>query len=338
VKRSVAIAWLASLGGASAGCNALLDNAEHEMAGDASFGTSVDAGHRDGSLEADDAGLDEANAPAGDDDGAIADGASSVDGTILGDSGADALPPVDAAVDASGVDGAAADAAPTGVPCSTRNPAPLFCDDFDQGTSNNLWGSIHTNEGSVVVNGADSVSSPHSMLVTVNADADPNVLDVAGIKTLPTNSTSGKCTLAFDLKIDAGATTSGAVAVLGAIELNGASAVWDLELEVSYQSAASAFGLVLLEITPQVSHAATQTIPMGTWARVEMSIVLPPAADGSASASLVLNGKTVVNTTVHVLASALPSGPLAAYVGTNFATRASGGWSIRYDDVTFDLR
>jgi hypothetical protein len=221
--------------------------------------------------------------------------------------------------------------------CASLNPAPAFCDDFDEGTANNLWDVVDQNEGTLVINGGEFVSAPGSMLATINGGADPNMLDVAGFKSIPSSSSPATCTLAFDMRVDAAASSAGAWATLGAIEVNDDTAAWDLELWLSYV-APSSFAVGIMEIPPQVLHEAAVRIPMNTWSRFSFAIALPPASDGSAAASLTVNGATAVSTTVHVLGGSRPTKKPAAYVGANYATATSGGWVVRYDDVTFDLR
>src|SRR5262249_34531915 len=74
---------------------------------------------------------------------------------------------------------------PTGS-CAGLGSTPLFCDDFDESTALAApWDQLTTTGGSEAVNSASSVSSPHSMLVTVNSNQSDNSIDLAGYKSFP---------------------------------------------------------------------------------------------------------------------------------------------------------
>jgi hypothetical protein len=172
--------------------------------------------------------------------------------------------------------------------------------------------------------------------VDVTANAAANNVDVAGYKSLPAKQgVAGTVTLAFDVRIDAGDTSSASDALLGSIQLWNGSATWDLELEVSYDSAATAYAASLSEDTPYVSHATSKTIPTGAWTHVSMTIVLPTGSGGATTATLSIGGSLAISTTVHVSTSTpIPE----AILGFGYATPAAGGWSVRYDNVTLDER
>jgi hypothetical protein len=236
----------------------------------------------------------------------------------------------------SGKDSAAEASPPPN--CASLSPAPFFCDDFDANTDNGLWDPVHQTGGTVVVNSTEYISPFNSMLVTVNGNADPSTLEAEAFKSLPGGVMTGTCALGFALRIDAADTSSASSAVVAAIQLHGATTQWDLELEVYYSQTASAFTVGITEIPQEVVHPATVTFPLGTWVNALMTIALPPAPDGSATAKLTLNGSTALSATVHVLAGAQPTSSPTAVVGTNYATATSGGWALRYDNVTFDMK
>ena len=84
-----------------------------------------------------------------------------------------------------------------------------------------------------------------------------------------------------------------------------------------------------------IQHPVTAHLPMATWTRVTLTIVLPTGAGGATNATMAFNGTTVLSATVHVSTSdPIPE----ILIGTTFATPTAGGWSIAYDNVTFDER
>jgi hypothetical protein len=158
---------------------------------------------------------------------------------------------------------------------------------------------------------------------------------VAGYKSFTAKQgIAGTATATFDIRVDAADTSSASDAILGAIQLWNGSATWDLELEVFYASATGDFTVSMSEDgTSYVEHAATHNLPMATWTRVTLAIALPTGTGGATTATLAFNGTTVASATVHVSTSdPIPE----ILIGTTYATPTAGGWSVAYDNVTFD--
>ncbi len=286
---------------------------------------------------------------AGTDAPALTDGpgvdAAGPDALGTQDAGSDAGKP-DATTESDGgtsdsghFDGSNSDAATVGY-CASLSPAPDFCDDFDEGPANPAWDQVTGVGGAVAVDALQSVSPPDSMVSTVNAAQAEGSVDLAGYKSLPSKQgVAGTATLGFEIRIDAGDTTSAADAVLGAIQLYDGSALYDLELEVMYASA-STYAVSLTENSPSVPHATGATLALAKWTHVSLSVVLPAGNGGATTATMTIGGSNTFSTTVHVLsggkviASPIPE----ALVGPTFATPAAGGWVVRYDNVTFDVK
>lgn len=222
--------------------------------------------------------------------------------------------------------------------CASLSPAPLFCDDFDEGAAlASPWDQLSSTGGSEALSSASCVSSPDAMLVTVNPNASVNAIDLAGYKSFTSKQgASGTAMLTFELKINAADTSSASDVILGAIQLWNGSAYFDVELEAFYVSSSNDFKVSMSEYGSTgsyVQHFATSHVPLGAWTKVAIGITLPAAAGGSAPATLSLNGSNVVSVTVDVTTSdPIPE----ILVGTTYATPTSGGWSIAYDNVTFD--
>ncbi len=99
--------------------------------------------------------------------------------------------------------------------------------------------------------------------------------------------------------------------------------------------AGGAFNVLLTEDASgnEVTHAASQTLPMHAWTRVAIGITLPVGTNGATPATLSFNGTEVVNARVHRwVRDPIPE----ILVGVTFATPTAGGWAVRYDDVTFE--
>jgi hypothetical protein len=175
------------------------------------------------------------------------------------------------------------------------------------------------------------------MLVTVNPNQPDNSIDLAGYKSFPAKQgVAGTATLTFEIAIDAADKSSNSDVILGAIQLWNGSAYYDVELEAFYQSATNDFKVSMSEYgstNTYVQHFVSPHIPLGVWTKVAIGITLPAAGNGSAPATLAINGVNAASVTVHVTTN----NPIPEIlVGTTFATPTSGGWSIAYDNVTFD--
>jgi hypothetical protein len=338
-RRSGGLAIAASLAAGLAGCSLAL-SLDSLTGGDAGGGpggsgddaamapdvTVTDTGSVDAPVMADGAGVDV------------------VDETAPTEAGPDAHEKEDASSDASKPDAATkpdagkSDAATVGY-CASLSPAPDFCDDFDEGAANPAWDQVTSLGGAVAVDAAESVSAPDSMVSTVDANQAEGSVDLAGYKSLTSKQgVAGTATLDFEIRIDAGDISSAADAVLGAIQLYDGNALYDLELEVSYASA-STYAVSLTEDSPSVPHATGATLALGAWTHVTLSVVLPAGNGGATTATMTIDGSSTLSTTVHVLSGghAIANPIPEALVGPTFATPAAGGWSVRYDNVTFDV-
>jgi hypothetical protein len=278
----------------------------------------------------------------GADSGVATDGPASSEGAASeggsqDSSAPDARTPVDSGKPPD--DSGKVDAPPPLGFCASQSPAPLFCDDFDEGASNPAWDQVTGTGGTVAVNALESVSAPDSMVSTVDANANENDVDLAGYKSLTAEQgVAGTVTLDFEIRIDAGDTSAAADAVLGAIQLYDGNALYDLELELMYRSATT-YAVSLTENAPYLEHATGATIALATWTHVTMSVVMPAGAAGATTGTLAVGGSTY-STTVHVTSggNSIVTPIPEALVGTTFATPAAGGWSVRYDNVTFDVK
>jgi len=242
--------------------------------------------------------------------------------------------------DASTTPESGVDAAPPPY-CSTVSPTLLYCNDFDQGALDPAWDQVTAVGGMATVAGGEWVSPSSSWQVAVNANANENTVDIAGYKSfLAKQGASGTCNLQLQLRVDTADTSSAADGIVASIQLWNGTDAWDLELELSYDSA-STFAVALTEESDYATHpVAGATITKGAWVSVGMTLILPAGAGGATTATLSLDGTKVLTTTVHVLSggAALPSPIPEILVGATYATPATSGWSVRYDNVTFDMQ
>jgi hypothetical protein len=184
------------------------------------------------------------------------------------------------------------------------------------------------------------------MLVTAEAPVTGNI-DLAGYKaftTLPKAGefTVGTFTLSFDLYVVAADTTRHSDAVLSAFEMIGTASDerWALQLEASYDAEAGG----ALDVSFSQNHtlgdgghsydpgpAVTQSLLLGTWTRVTMSAKTNDL--GTATVNLDFNGQQVSTGSATI---AFLDGIPEILVGLTYAAPSMQGWTVRYDDVTFD--
>jgi hypothetical protein len=341
--RSAALAVASALTLGLASCS-LVVPLDGITGGSAPDGGSADEGDAAvGDAAADASGSVDASAgESGTDAGVAADGPGPEGALVSDGSSLDARAPDDGSKpdDAAKPDDASKPDAPILGFCASLSPAPAFCDDFDEGAANPAWDQVTGLGGTVAVNALESVSAPDSMVSTVDANQSESSVDLAGYKSLPSKQgVAGTATLDFEIRIDAGDTSSAADAVLGAIQLYDGNELYDLELEVMYASASS-YAVSLTEDSPSVPHATGATITLATWTHVTLSVVLPAGNGGDTTATMTIAGTHTLSTTVHVLSGGNPiASPIPeALVGPTFATPAAGGWTVRYDNVTFDVK
>ncbi len=226
--------------------------------------------------------------------------------------------------------------------CASLDPAPLFCDDFDEDVLDAAalaapWTQLtQTGRDRGAERWTLHTSPPFAMLVTSNAGGSSDrSLRVSGLQE---RAYARAYALSFDLYI-AQADTSDARtsdAILGAIQLFDPvhSATWDLQLEVNYDAAANGLSVNLSEnekpggYTPHPISGGT--LPIGVWTRVGMVATIGGTNTGS-----IRFGTT--SATVPVTPAPVGGYP-EILVGGTFAEQSSQGWTVRYDNVTFDVQ
>ena len=193
--------------------------------------------------------------------------------------------------------------------------------------------------GSVVRKGGIVTSAPLAMLVTSNAGAA--AIDLCGYKAFKSAKTTGVLTLAFDLYVvqpDTTAATSDAV--LAAIELlDSTGSRWALELEVVYSSVLGGLAVSFSEnesfgkdaATTYTAHPAKGTLPIGAWTHVAME-----ASIGATAVATLRFGTQAV--AQPAITPDTVNGYPQILVGGTFAEKSAQGWTVRYDNVTFDVQ
>ena len=201
------------------------------------------------------------------------------------------------------------------------------------------WDKVTGTGGSVLRTGQLFTSPSLSMLVA--SEANQPSIDLCGYKSFTTSPSPGQeLVLAFDLYVVAADTvTASSDAILAAIELiDSQGDRWALQFEVSSGDAGT-LGVNLSENASQIGDAAKSVytphpvaapLPIGAWTRVTIGVTVGTQYSASLQFG---NTNFAVAVSPYVMAGALPE----ILVGGAFAERSPQGWSVGYDDVTFDL-
>jgi hypothetical protein len=234
------------------------------------------------------------------------------------------------------------DAAPTGY-CALLSPAPLFCDDFDEGALRPPWNQVTGMNATVSLSNATAVSTPNAMLVTTVAGSQS--VDGAGYKQFaPLTSAATTQKLDFDLRIEQGDQSNRSDAIVAAIQFyDSLNDVWDLQLEAYWDATTNKFTILLSEdgepgdggTNQYYSHTASAELAPNTWVHVtmELSMSSPLVAFGPATAKLSFDGTLIASASQLHIATTNPTPEIL--MGVTYVGSDNTGWTARYDDVTF---
>lgn len=226
--------------------------------------------------------------------------------------------------------------------CASLSPAPRFCDDFDESTSLSKWDSTGSVHGLNNVSSAQSTSPSQSVASSSVAVSTGQVVDVGLYKLFPALTGIPRVeTLSFDMYIDVIDSAHAALAVVGALAMrNTTGGLHELQFVVTLNN-----GKVVPTFpeytepgdggaTGYVAHGTTTTLSLKTWTRVtiELSMGNPNGGAGNA-ARLLFDG--VQAATIGVNLSVSNPAPQLV-LGLSYVSPPSDGWTVRYDNVTFD--
>jgi hypothetical protein len=82
-----------------------------------------------------------------------------------------------------------------------------------------------------------------------------------------------------------------------------------------------------------VPHVLPDTLPLGGWTQVQVSVTR--TGPTTASAHVAFGNTTEIDTPLQMT---VDGNELQISIGSFFETEPSGGWELRYDNVTLDVR
>jgi hypothetical protein len=177
-------------------------------------------------------------------------------------------------------------------------------------------------------------------MIAQSAIAASGAVDVAGYASFAlTGQSTFSGTIDVDFRVDR-ADGTGGLAVLAQIALLDGTGGGQYFLQVVADSnGASPLGCSVNEIyfasgttSMPVIHPVTQTIPIGAWTHLTLSIAAP-LAGGSGTETLALNGAQV---SMDAISVPVVSFTQTVGVGLTFVQTPSNGWTAVFDNVTFD--
>jgi hypothetical protein len=279
-------------------------------------------------------------------------GGDVVEGDAAGidEAGGDAAADVGGADDAGSLDGPAAtdgmlgpgDAGPLSY-CQSRNPAPLFCDDFDEDAASlSDWSYIHQITGNLALYRTAFTSPPASMIAQTHVVTGSNVqVDTAVYRSFSLSGQTFQGTIELDLRVDQVDSSTG-VAVLaqfGLTDGNG-NGLYFLQFVVN-ANGANPLSCHLNEdyfstttTGNPVAHDLTVTAPLKRWTHLKLSMAVP-FAGGAGTATVIVNGGPPSTTPIMV---AVQNFSQTIGVGLLYASTPSNGWTVVVDNVVFDAK
>ena len=243
---------------------------------------------------------------------AMADGGDATVDAVVNNGPADASPDADAAV--------------ADFRCTMFTPAPVFCSDFDMGTSVSVFGTpIIALGGAVTFDDTIFVSRSRSLRLTVPALAAGAGIARATIgRSFPIAAATSTIELRFDMHIDSADTDVSSTLFLS-------MAAWDLTLFVGTTSR-------LREGTPGdggLDYKSTDRTPpaLGRWVNASLTLALGP---GSSSATIAYDG--VTQSAVPLVAHAYRAASIRVDVGFSYVSAPDNGRDMHIDNLVVDMK
>lgn len=244
------------------------------------------------------------------------------------------------AVDASDASDAGADVGIDAPFCETLIPKPSFCSSFDGPSFLSGWADIPTSNVRVERNVMSFVSPPASLRVALARQNDAGVNGGVGVDFVAYQNKTFVMKVGFDVRVEAAA-PQGALAVIATpLLLASADGVpYILQLACRPLSDGSTVSIAVVEVKPatppSAEHRSTESLVVGKWSRIDLTIVIASAQTLGNSTKLVVDGRTAFE------------GPLLLPIGNGIPSASLGiatvdsdttAWSVAFDNATIDIR
>jgi hypothetical protein len=226
--------------------------------------------------------------------------------------------------------------------CLTRNPRPLFCSDFDEGSGQSDWSYSHMTRGTITADTEEFRSFPAAMKAQSDATQAGPVVNVAVYKAYSLVGQTFSGTVDMDLRVDQ-ADSGCAAAVIAQIGFsNGNSDYW-----IQFVVTSNGSGPLVCSINEVVSdgsftgHSLSNkaSLDLATWTHVRLTVTAPldGGDGGKGTAALAFDGMDVSQNGTPIPIT-VPSQRLEQTlgVGITWASIPSAGWTVVYDNVIFN--
>lgn len=243
-----------------------------------------------------------------------------------------------ASQDASPTPGPVADAAADGqaVPfCLGRDARPTFCASFDGPGYLAEWSSSDSTGARLERDTSSSVSPPASLRIT--AEPDGGAMSAAvGTSFAAWKDRAFTAVMGFDLQV-VDAAPAGALAVIATPLLFATGEpVYILQLVARPLDDGTSVSLQLVEVSKALGrssgHPSAVSVQQGAWSHLDLTVI---HADGQHAVELLVDGQVGFSGPLDL---ATMGGTPSSSFGLAFADSNTTAWSLRFDNVTLDLR
>jgi hypothetical protein len=211
--------------------------------------------------------------------------------------------------------------------CSTLQPPPTFCSDFEDGTTS-VWDGQLLNGGTLDVDAAAAHSSHFGLHLTTPALAAGMTADPGVDKQLAI--TASRVTLAFDLFVEPGQ-GSGDV-VIAEVAMDDGSEVHAVEY---VYRAPPKQAYIEDSVTPNggqqmYDNYAFVAPPMREWHRLQLDVTTGPGAQ----CTVTMDGASILQTTITGTTGGTPK----LQAGVPYLKGPASAWAIDVDNVVLDIQ
>ena len=231
--------------------------------------------------------------------------------------------------------GAKADTGASSGFCNTQNVT--FCEDFDEMSFPQAWGTESNIGGSYAVDSTESVSPPNSLLMKF---APSSALNTALRKGFSRQARPNQLDFDFQFKPVSADTASGAVAVIASIDFYDPSRTdsdrftLQFTLENTLALRLEEQGILADGGSSYVPHEPSIALGSGAWTDVHLSVTTTGGA--ISGAHVTFNGVTAIDAPLAPTVDAKAT-DVQITLGGVFESPSSSSWQLAYDNVTLEV-
>jgi len=219
--------------------------------------------------------------------------------------------------------------------CTMQNVT--FCEDFDESTFPQAWGTESNIGGSYAVDPTESVSPPSSLLVKFSPSS---ALNTALRKGFSRQARPDQLDVDFQFKPVSADTSPGAVAVIASIDFydpahtDSDRFTLQFTLENSLALRLEEQGTLADGGSAYAPHEPSIALAAGAWTDVHLSVTTSGGA--ISGAHVTFNGVTAIDAPLSPTVDAKAT-DVQITLGGVFESPSSSSWQLAYDNVTLEV-